>query len=174
MRLRTASLMLCKHIALGAFLLGCVSIGVAACVDDSCKNPKRIGAPDPVTGIVTSGPAIQCHAAFVCPTKGGGYDTKTPLVGLEDPVIVDRGSQRRNVDGCRQRILSRAIEAGCKAEASPELICLDANGPAGGPGPNPPGGTTIVTVGAASGDYHINGTGGFSATPPGTGGQGGP
>jgi hypothetical protein len=128
---------------------------VPGCTDDTCKHPKIITVPDTKDmGQLVTGPGIQCHVVRVCDGQAGRPDSRVALTSLEDPQIVDYGSQ--NASRCKTVAGKRGlIGPGCHAEASPERICLDAGGGPGGPGPDVTGPTsgTIVTVGAGSGDF---------------------
>lgn len=153
------------------------------CFEDKCKNPKQTEETERKTGLLIKGPAIQCNVVLLCQGMAGRPDSRNPLASLVDPVIVDRHSRSDNRDSCRQTAIDRElVPPHCKVDASPELICLDANGAAGGPSPT---GDVIVTVGAGpgagSGDFHFDddegapgadGAGGYSAAS-GDGGQGG-
>lgn len=141
--------------ARGIELLFAGIIAFAGCFEDKCKNVKIIEETEWKTGRLVKGPGMQCNVAQICPGTAGRADSRTPLSGLVDPTIVDRGNRNENRDRCRQAAVSLGlVPEWCKAEASPELICLDANGAAGGPSPT---GDTIVTVGAGagSGDFHL-------------------
>jgi hypothetical protein len=129
----------------------------AACEDDSCKKPMRISGTDPVRKTTVEGTAVQCNLVMTCPKKGGG-DKRIALTGGNDRVIVDRGSDKRNEDGCKQLWLDEQLELfpnspiPCTIEAFPSAICLDVDGGAGGPGPSGgPGDPVTVGVGAAAG-----------------------
>jgi hypothetical protein len=145
---------------------------VPGCTDDTCKHPKIITVPDTKDmGQLVTGPGIQCHVVEVCGGHAGGPDSRRALTPLEDPQIVDYGSQ--NASRCKTVAIKRKlVDKFCSAEASPERICLDVDGGPGGPRSDVTGptGGTIVTVGAGSGDYPASpggasGAGGFSAGP---------
>jgi hypothetical protein len=147
------------------------SVAVApGCSEDKCKTPKITEWQDR-RGNWQEGPAIQCNIVVVCKRNGGRPDSRERVKSLVDPVIVDRGSRSGNESACIDSAkFHELIGFECNAETSPEPICLDVGGPAGGPGPVAPPGTTIVTVGAGSGDYRLSpkgagGAGGFSAEP---------
>jgi hypothetical protein len=139
-----------------------LSLSVGGCEDD-CKNPKRIEGPDPVRdNIWRKGSEIKCNLVVICDRKDG--KKRTELVGLNDIYFADRGSDTWNKSGCEHawRRREEALYGGklppgyaCEAEASPAIVCLDADGAAGGPGPSVgPGGPAAVGVGAAgSGDF---------------------
>jgi hypothetical protein len=145
---------------------------VPGCTDDTCKHPKIITVPDTKDmGQLVTGPGIQCHIVKVCDGFAGHPESREALKDLEDPQIVDYGSQ--NASRCITVAQKRGLIGGsCHAEASPERMCLDAGGGPGGPRPDVTGptGGTIVTVGVGSGDFITSpdgtgGAGGFSARP---------
>ena len=136
---------------MGIFALG-------GCFEDKCKNTKIIEEREWKTARIVTGPGMQCNVVLICEGTAGRPDSRTPLQGLVDPTIVDRGSRSENRDRCRQSAISQGlVPPRCKVEASPELMCLDANGAAGGPGPGPTGDTIVtVGVGAGSGDFPLD------------------
>ena len=162
---------------LGGWLLAAVVVLGSGC-SDRCRNPKRIVFQG------REGNAVQCNAVVTCPGYGGRPDMTKRLEGLDDPMIVDRGSVAWNRDGCIDQVKKKDLCELAKISVSPTMICLDASGAPDGSGPDVTGSTggTLVTVGvcAGTGDYWISedgaggagGAGGFSAEP-GEEGQGG-
>jgi hypothetical protein len=154
--------------ARGIALLFAGIVVFAGCFEDKCKNVKVIEEREWKTGRLVTGPGMQCNVVQICPGMAGRPDSRTPLPGLVDPTIVDRGSRNENRDRCRQSAISQElVPQGCQVDASPALMCLDANGAAGGPSPT---GDIIVTVGAGAGsgdfpfaDDDAAGTGGTGA-----------
>jgi hypothetical protein len=164
------------RIGIGVLLTWSVVFGVGC--GEKCKNPKWTEYRHWKTARIMEGPAMQCNIVITCPGHQGRPDSKEYLQGQVDPVITDLGSPTR--DTCRQEAIVRGlVDKYCTVDASPALICLDATGTTGGPGPDytGPAGGTLVTVGVGSGDYYFDGDGAGgtddSGAEPGEEGQGG-
>lgn len=150
--------------------------------EKECKNPALTW--DRVKGQANEirGPAVQCNIVEVCDPGQGRPIRRSPLSPLQDPQIVDRRSASDNRDSCIDKAIAQekiSWDSGCKFEASPALICLDAPSPSNGPDFTSSTGGTLVTVGvgAGSGDYWFDeqgaGGAGSAGADPGAGGQGG-
>ena len=161
-------------LGIGVLVVGVVLFG-GGCSEDKCTNPMRTTMD--VGGSHYEGPAVKCNTVRTC-RRTLAPPTVEVLKGLEDPTIVDRGSQ--NERWCKAEATRRHLldDDECTLEFSPALICLDVDAAAGGPGPAPTGETFVaVGVGAGSGDYwsDVEGAGGAGSAGahPGDGGQGG-
>ncbi len=166
-----------KRLVIG-LLFASAFVLASACTEDKCKNPAR--TTDAPKGVLVEGPAMKCNTVLTCPRNGGRPDNRFPLVGGDDPTIVDRGSASWNESRCRDKLWQLEwFDRKCTIEVSPEIICLDADGGSGQAGPAPTGGTLVtVGVGAGSGDswyngYETEGRGGGSNAEHGEGGHSG-
>ena len=164
-------------LGIGVLVVGVVLVG-GGCSEDKCKNPKM------TTGKVgrsfAEGPAVQCNAVLTCEHKMRP-PTVEVLKGLEDPVVVEQGSDTKNrcIEKLRDAERIKPYKD-CTAELSLAPICLDVDAAAGGPGPAPTGETFVavgVGVGAGSGDSWLDvqgaGGAGSAGAHPGDGGHGG-
>jgi len=163
-----------KRLVIG-LLLTSVALPAPACTEDKCKNPARTTDEFKLTR--KEGPAMKCNAVVTCPGNGGRPANTFPLLGGDDPTIVDRQSDSWNESRCKEKVRQLEwINPDCTIKVSPELICLDVDAAAGGFSSQPSG--VIVTVGgAATGDFkgYEDGVGGAGAFRGGSGeeGQGG-
>ncbi|MDC0741265.1 hypothetical protein [Polyangium mundeleinium] len=151
-----------QRVVVGWVVAWSLVVGVGC--EKECKNPALTWDEVKGRGRI-EGPAMPCNIVKVCDPGQGRPIRREALTPLVDPKIIDRGYANDNRDSCihkAQRL--ELIDSGCKGEASPERICLDAPGSSNGPDFTGSTGGTFVTVGvgAGSGDYwfHEQGAGG--------------
>ncbi|MDI1434193.1 bacteriophage T4 gp5 trimerisation domain-containing protein [Polyangium sorediatum] len=156
---------------IGLMLILC-SVFVSACIDDDCKNPKRIEGFHKRSNSFRVGVAVQCNGVLICPRQLQG-DVPLPL-GRDDPTIIDQEGDAWNRARCTEIIRANHLDPACKLQVSPSIICLDVDGGLSGPGESPTGGTIVTVGGAASGDFKFaphDGAGGIREEPGGYGGD---
>ncbi|TKD12677.1 hypothetical protein [Polyangium fumosum] len=147
-----------RSLVVGLLFVWFVVLG-PACWEPTCKNPKR-GPPNGEAG-AREGVLVQCNAVLQCASaKTGAFEDR--LEGLNDPQIIDSGSDYINEDRCIQKVKERGLPGICDSVVvAPKVICLDPPG-SNGCGSSPGDGTVIIVGSAASGD--------FKSDPQGTGG----